>query len=391
MDKNRIIYLFELDRDKKTTPSELEEFRRLLLEPDAIALLKKHFDLEWDTFTGNEPDHINSNKILNEILFVPQKHKKGIKKWNLAVAVAVMVIVSTIGFFFINNTSYINSSIVSAKKDIPPGKTGATLTLANGKKILLSNAANGMLTKEAGVKITKSADGQLIYEVSNSPASKSGTGKLNYNTLTTARGEQYQVRLPDSSIVWLNAASALKYPTSFTSLKDRSVELSGEAYFQIAKDKQHPFLVYSQGQIVKVLGTHFNINSYTDETAIKTTLLEGSVKVTKSSTQESEIIKPGQQTQMTSKGITILNNVDLDDIVAWKDGYFIFNENLKSIMNKVGRWYDVDVIYEVEPDPNHNFQGKIARNRNISEVLKIIEYQGIVHFKIERRRIIVTK
>jgi len=318
-------------------------------------------------------------------------NKRERKLWLQIAAAASIIISLCIWFYFYQSVNTVYTEI-TLKSEIRPGKNGATLTLANGKKITLSNATKGILAKEAGVKITKSADGQIIYEVSNS-SSKNGSGELHYNTLTTARGEQYRVRLPDSSIVWLNAASALKYPSSFASLKDRVVELSGEAYFQVAKDKKHPFVVRSKGQEVKVLGTHFNINSYMEESDVFTTLLEGSVEVSSISSSKNHnnkiILKPGQQSQIGAGRMSILNDTELNDVIAWKQGYFIFNEDLKSIMNKVARWYDVEVIYKNETDRSLVFQGKISRSRNLSEVLKVMEYTGLVHFKIEGRRIVV--
>jgi len=390
MDKNRIIYLYELNRDKKTTPAELEEFRALLLDLDAIALLKSHFDLEWDNFTGNETDNINSNRILNEILFAPQKYKKKRKQWHMAFAVAVITIVGTAGFFFIHRTTNINSSIISAKNDIKPGGNKAYLTLADGKRIALTDAKTGEIAKQSGVRIIKMANGQLSYSISKENA-KTVQEQNNYNIIETPKGGQYQINLPDGTKVWLNAASSLKYPTQFAA-KERQVELSGEAYFEVYKDKEHPFIVRTNKQDVEVLGTHFNINSYTDEPIVKTTLLEGSVRVTLnflSTNKESKIIKPGQQSQMTSKGISIINNVDLEDIVAWKNGYFKFNENLESIMHKLARWYDIQIVYKIKPDPKQMLQGEISRNRNLSEVLNMLQYTGNIHFKVEGRRIMV--
>jgi len=324
-----------------------------------------------------------------------------IKLWPSIIAVAAILFLLGAGMIFfsyrINKAPYPERST----EVIVPGKNGATLTLASGKKIYLSNTTAGIVTKEAGVKITKSADGQLIYEVSNSPRTTNSTGELHYNTLTTSRGEQYQVLLPDSSLVWLNAASALKYPTSFASLKERRIELSGEAYFQVAKDKKHPFIVYSRGQEVKALGTHFNINGYENEYSVQTTLLEGAIEVTAKSEKDNfnqdrsaankiVVMKPGQQSQIREGRIYILNNVDLDDVVAWKQGYFIFNENLRNIMNKVARWYNIEVVYKNEPDPKLAFQGKIARSRKLSDILGIMERTGAVNFSVEGRRVIIT-
>lgn len=322
----------------------------------------------------------------------------------VAAAVAITVIGS---FFYLYNTNLESVTFSKTTERILPGKNGATLKLSSGIKIDLTSASTGVLAKETGVKIIKSADGQLIYEVSGSLTSKIERNESHYNTLTTARGEQYQVRLPDSSIVWLNAASVLKFPTSFASLKYRRVELSGEAYFQVSKDKRHPFIVYSKGQEVKVLGTHFNVNSYPEEPSILTTLLEGSVEVSTADMSVSSkhasvdnifskknknrvILKTGQQSQISKGNISVINNIDLDDVMAWKEGYFVFNENLKSIMNKVGRWYNVEVIYKNEPDQKLSFQGKIARSRNLKDILGIMERTGAVNFKVEGRRVTIT-
>ena len=367
---------------------------RNMLEDWYLHLAKvKHLNLDYSMMEKNliaNWERINHNLPEQEAMKVVRPSKL-IRRISIAASIFITV---GLGIYFSINRSYkTNLGTQAITNEIVPGKNGATLTLANGKKIDLSNASNGILAKEAGIKITKSTDGQLIYEVSNS-SSDNGSGELHYNTLTTARGEQYQVRLPDSSIVWLNAASALKYPSSFASLKDRVVELSGEAYFQVAKDKKHPFIVYSRGQEVKVLGTHFNINSYAEEPNVLTTLLEGSIEVSSfplaKNHKNKVILKPRQQLQSGLDRISVLNDVELENIVAWKQGYFIFNEDLNSIMNKVARWYDVEIIYVNKPDKNLLFQGKISRSRNLSEVLKVMEYTGLVHFKVEGRRIMVT-
>ena len=278
--------------------------------------------------------------------------------------------------------------------DITPGKQGATLTLASGKKIQLSNAANGQLAKESGVVITKTATGELIYEIQDNTESSRST-----NILSTAKGETYQVVLPDGSKVWLNAASTLKYPAKFTALKQRRVQLDGEAYFEIAKDKLHPFIVETDKQSVEVLGTHFNINSYQDEPDTKTTLLEGSVKVatlsgrqsTFKQLQNSTVLKPGEQSVLSGAGKIDVMAIDVNKATAWKNGKFVFEEeNIESIMRKLSRWYNVEIIYQGD-FTNKTFVGSISRSDNISKILDKITFTQAVHFKIEGRRIYVMQ
>jgi transmembrane sensor len=257
------------------------------------------------------------------------------------------------------------------------------LTLANGQKIFINGELAGNIASQSGVKISKTKDGQLIYELTNQKGDKT-----EYNTLTTTRGEQIQVRLPDGSLVFLNAASSLKYPSSFVSLKERRVDLQGEAYFEVAKDKRHPFIVKAAQQEVKVLGTHFNINSYADEPEIKTTLLEGSVNVSNLNGKISEILKPGQQATVKGGNIKV-GDADIDQAMSWKNGDFVFvGEDLKVVMRQVARWYDVEIEYQ----GNINSSGvvsTISRTKKLSQLLKALQKNQGIHFKVEGRRVLV--
>lgn len=320
--------------------------------------------------------------------------RKSIWRYTIAAAAAVLVISTTAILFYENHKDIAGTQIV--KNDIAPGKNKAVLTLANGQKISLTDAINGQVAQEAGVTISKTAKGQLIYQSKANPSNKNTN---EYNTIEAPSGGQWQVILPDGSKVFLNALSSLKYPVSF-SAKERKVELKGEAYFEITHNQKSPFRVVAKGQTVEVLGTHFNIMSYDNEQAVKTTLLSGSVKVssnvaglakTGTSGTESLILKPGEQAQVSKGNMKVIHDVDLEDVLAWKNGYFKFNENLQSIMTKVARWYDVEVVYETQPDPNFKFKGEISRDKNISELLNMLDYTGNIHFKIEGRRVIVKK
>jgi transmembrane sensor len=300
-------------------------------------------------------------------------------KWSIAASILVLLSVGIL-FYISQNTKNADSKLA----DVAPGGNKATLILANGKKIDLSGAVNGAIADETGIKVIKTAEGKIIYDLTNTRAA----ANEQYNTIETPVGGQYQVNLSDGTRVWLNSASSLRYPTHFSG-GERKVELTGEGYFEVAHQKSMPFKVASAGQTVEVLGTHFNIMSYRDEQTVKTTLLQGSVKI--SMGRESTLLKPGQQALHTGDKIRISDEVDMEDVVAWKNGYFKFNESLEGIMGKISRWYGVEVVYETKTDPNLTYSGKISRGRNISAILKIIEFNGDVHFRIEGRKVYVTK
>ncbi|TDQ07336.1 FecR family protein [Pedobacter metabolipauper] len=268
--------------------------------------------------------------------------------------------------------------------DALPGGNKAVLTLADGSKINLNDISKGVVFNQSGIKIVKGKDGQLIYTATAQSASASETS---FNTIETPNGGQYQVELPDGSRVWLNAASSLRYPTVFRGA-ERKVELTGEGYFEIAKDKTKPFKVITAQQSVEVLGTHFNINSYTDEDHTKTTLLEGSLRVLPSNGNTAFILDPGQQAQVNAN-TALVKEVDVNDAAGWKDGYFVFNtESIPSVMRKIARWYDIEVVYEGDIK-DKELAGSVSRFTRVSEVLRSLELTGLVHFKVEQRKITV--
>jgi ferric-dicitrate binding protein FerR (iron transport regulator) len=265
--------------------------------------------------------------------------------------------------------------------DALPGRSKAVLTLANGSSILLDSVANGMLAQQGNATVVKLNNGQLAY---NTLAEK--PTEVLYNTLATPRGGQYQLVLPDGSKVWLNAASSIRYPTAFAG-KERKIEITGEAYFEVAKNTGVPFIVSTNGMDVKVLGTRFNVNAYDDEATIRTTLLEGAVLVTKDAA--TAILKPGQQSRLTKSGvINVINDTDIEEAVAWKNGLFSFKSaDIKTVMRQIARWYDVEVVYEKEVQ--EQFHTEINRNTNASKVFKILETTGGVHFRIEGKKVTV--
>jgi transmembrane sensor len=275
---------------------------------------------------------------------------------------------------------------VANTNDIAPGKNTAILTLSNGKRINLSTAAAGQLATQAGMQILKTANGQITYKIIDGRGFSNDTKT---NNITVPKGGQWQVILPDGSKIWLNSATSFSYPSTFEKQKERIVQLSGEAYFEIAKDKSHPFIIQTEKQAVEVLGTHFNINSYRDEPSVKTTLAEGSVKVSANGGNTKFLI-PGQQAILT-KGDLVVSEANIEEALAWKNGYFRFNdESIQSIMRKISRWYNIDVVY----DPgisNDGLNGKVSRYKNISQVLNALEATKTVHFKVEGRRVTVLK
>jgi transmembrane sensor len=316
-------------------------------------------------------------------------YRKPFRLWpRIAAAAALVLIVS--GLYLYNRDTTSNDGVPYAS-NISPGGNKAYLILADGKRIALTDAANGTLARQAGVQITKTEDGQLVYTVLEN---KSAAAL--YNTIETPKGGQYQVSLPDGTRVWLNAASSLKYPASFSSVKERRVELSGEAYFEVAHNKAVPFIVTTDRQAVTVLGTHFDINSYANETRVKTTLLEGSVRVNalRPGTEpdlNGTVLKPNQQSVLTSGTISV-QNVEGAYEIAWKNGFFMFNyENLEQVMMKISRWYDIDVRYEDEDVKQQIFLGTVSRFENISKVLNMLEKTGNVKFLIEGKIVKISK
>lgn len=301
-----------------------------------------------------------------------------------AAAAAILVLFGAWLFFYTDSTSLeqYETGIV-AKNDIAPGQEDATLTLSDGRKILLSNALNGELAVDSGVHIFKSTDGQLTYEILDTDETAGGI-----NTLSTTKGQSFRVILPDGSSVHLNAASSLSYSSKLVENGKRTVKLSGEAYFDVASNKKLPFVVETNQQEIQVLGTQFNVNAYADNGFVKTTLEEGEVKVR--SGNATQIIAPGQQA-ITENGGLVVSPANLEEALSWKNGYFRFNDQkLTNVMTELSRWYDIEVVYPGKIN-DETFTGTLSRNRNISQALNILEKTNSVKFKIEGRRITVTQ
>lgn len=402
--EKRIDFLFTQYMSGSSTPEETAEFMLLANEPEHRTLLYQLMDQYLaETKFSNGLDDDQKTNILNQVFQVsepvisePVRYVKHIQLWKKILAAAIVLITLSVAFYFSNRQRY-NRPIVytSYNGELKPGGNKATLTLADGTKLCLSDAADGQLAEQQNVRIRKTSDGRLVYEIKEDV---NKNAEIQYNTISTPAGGQYQVILPDGTHVWMNAASSLKYPTSFAALKERRVELTGEAYFEVSKisraARRLPFIVTSSGQEVEVLGTHFNINTYKEEKAAVTTLLEGSVRVHRPAVFD-EIISPGEQA-VVNESIKV-SRVDTTTAVAWKNGIFKFdNADIHTVMNQLSRWYDVDVEYQGKV-PANKFNGEIYRNMDASKAFRILSLAKI-NFRIEapvthegRKKIVITQ
>lgn len=303
-----------------------------------------------------------------------------LRKWGWAAA-SVLLVMAVAAYFWLDSTTKTQSVIVATKSaDIPAGKHGAILTLADGSRLLLDSLKNGVVATQEGTAVLLK-DGQISYKADGDPMAETI-----YNTMSTPKGRQFQLALPDGTMVWLNTASSISYPTAFTG-KERKVTITGEAYFEVAKNAQKPFRVNINNKAaIEVLGTHFNVNAYEDEPGINTTLLEGSVKVI--SGQKNVILKPGQQAQISEETIKVNNDPDKLVIMSWKSSRFLFNfTRLDAALRQLSRWYDVEVVYEKEI-PAIEFTGEIEKDLNLSQTLFVLDKLG-VRFKVDGKKLIV--
>jgi len=392
MQKERVSFLCQRYLSDDATSTELRELETVLADPAWDEELKRFLSESYYTMPAPLIIDRRNTPAYNatfEYIINHQQATKSRKLWTtIAIAASMTAALISAGLYIYQKTKQ-DLSPVQFTQDIAPGKTGATLTLSNGKRIFLADAANGKIATETGIKITKTKDGELIYEI----VADENDNPEQMNTLSTANGEIQKIKLQDGTIVFLNAASSITYPSSFASAKTRKVELKGEGYFEVAKDKVHPFIVRTRNEEVEVLGTHFNINAYLDEPAIKTALLEGSIrlniKTNNNQANQSKVLKPGEEASLKANNTISINPVDEEETLAWKNGIFVFNdESLESIMRKVSKWYNVEVYYE-GVNKNEIFGGSVNRNANVSEVLKALSMTNGVSFRIENRKIYV--
>jgi transmembrane sensor len=387
VNKERLDYLLQKYTHKTCTQDELDELFKYIDQGEAGEQILAFMDenhkagdinadvhmVDWDTMYAN---------IVDKDAAQPARYGN----WFKVMAAATILLVGSFGLWLLVQPSP-KQQQVAAKKDIAPGTNKALLTLANGSTISLDNASKGVIGHEKGIAIDKADDGLLVYDATLSSLKDIADGIVPSNTLSTPRAGQYHVVLPDGSKVWLNAATSLTFPVAFVS-NTRTVKLSGEAYFEVAKDKRKPFIVQTDDARVQVLGTHFNIMAYPDDKIKETTLLEGSVQIDHLS--NTQLLKPGQQAvyQAGVDGLKI-SQIDTDDVIAWKNGLFMFNNNtIDEVMKQIERWYDVEIAYAGHK-PNMTFTGVIPRNSNVSKVLHVLELTGGIKFEVTGSKITV--
>ncbi|MBW7840774.1 MAG: FecR domain-containing protein [Chitinophagaceae bacterium] len=373
--KESIESLYKQYLNNMISEEELESLLKAIDTPEGQAIAKDLFDGTWHEMFGKK-----QSKIL-----VFDRHR-----WTRIAAAVIAFTILAGGYWWSMQSRHNPQQLAEAnhenqyQNDLEPGGNKAVLTLADGSTIILDSINSGAISTQGNVMVIKLSDGQLSYKVS---AQKEAGATISYNTITTPKGGQYQLELADGSKVWLNAASSLTFPTAFSGAQ-RNVKMKGEAYFEVSKDASKPFIVSAGEVSVEVLGTEFNVNAYEDEENLKTTLLKGAVNVTDN--RQTITLVPGEQARFNHSNhqLKTLKGVDVNSVIAWKNGFFSFNDaSLKEVMQQLARWYDVDVVYEGTVK-EREFGGKIDRNANASQVLKILE-ESNVHFRIEGKKIIV--
>ena len=390
--QTRLQYLFQKFIDDTATPDEIREFWKRFAalkkdDPVEEAFIRAELQRLWHSSSWDnesEKDWTDALKRLHQQAFEGEKARPLVfmRKRLAYVAVAAAALLLCAGVYLLYSHRSVRDGIktISYKNDVLPGSNGAILTLADGKKIVLDSTTKGMVA-QGNQKITYK-NGCVQY------AGGVGTrGEMAYNTMTTDRGHQYQIVLSDGSKVWLNAASSIRYPARFAE-GERKVEITGEAYFEVSGSAKSPFMVTVSGAEVKVLGTHFNINAYTDESTVKTSLLEGSVKVSRG--DRTAMLTPGQQAEMGAGNVLqVAKMSNPASAAAWKNGYFSFDKtDIQTVMRQLSRWYNIDVSYEGGRVPPDYFWGDLQRNAKLSDILTVLAKSGI-SFTIEGNKVLV--
>jgi transmembrane sensor len=388
---DRTSYLLKQYIAGTCTPEEFNELLALVnIQPEGSVMEEILLEEVRNSRHHEAEEQVNWQQMLRAVLQhqevaapAPVRRMPVFKR--IVVAATIVLCAGAIAFWWLtrNDAGQVNHQQVATITDIMPGRNGAVLTLQNGQTLVLDSAQNGALTMPHGLQIVK-RDSLIAYAPTGTAIDEANA----YNTLTTPRGRQFQVVLSDGTKVWLNASSSIHYPAVFKG-KERVVEVTGEAYFEVAHNAAMPFRVRHGSMEVKVLGTHFNINAYDDEAAIRTTLLEGSIK-TSMVNGEWSILKPGDQAVlMPNASISTNHTANLDEVMAWKNGYFQFERSdIQTVMRQIARWYDVDIKYEGAITKD-KFGGSIPRDATLSQVLHALE-QSLVHFTIQGKQVIVT-
>ncbi|GAB3349666.1 DUF4974 domain-containing protein [Arachidicoccus ginsenosidivorans] len=369
MEKEEIIQLLERISDGVASENEIRQYNDWCNE------------FQIDGVSNVDFEKIKASMLAEiENKIHPQPRAVRSIVWPRIAVAASIICVLLLGGYLFNHQSK-NQLVLTKKSEVAPGGNKAVLTLADGKTIVLNSLANGSLGAQAGSNISKPENGVLVYS-----AAKAEPKAVQYNTLRTPRGGKYKVVLSDGTIVWLNAASSITYPTAFNG-NTRTVSITGEAYFEVIHDQAKPFTVSVMGQTIEDLGTKFDINAYGDEPVVKTTLVHGSVRVTKGS--HHVLLRPGQQAVVSNyKDQITVQNVNTENEVAWVSGFMsLDNIAVKELMNRLSRWYNIDIVYSGNV-PENKISGMISRKANLSDVLSVLEASGI-HTRLEGKKIIV--
>jgi len=385
---NNIQELWDLFIADQASPEQVDQlFHYIKTVDDGENMIRFKEALEKVPRVLQNTDDTVIDAILGSII-PPVRRISFIQRWGW-VAASVIVLAAA-SFFWLNNRNKPASSHTSpAVATIAPGRNGAILTLADGSQMVLDSLGNGVIASQKGAKLLMK-DGRLAYDPSGEI-----TGAMTYNTMTTPRGRQFRLTLPDGTLVWLNAASAIRFPTAFSE-KARSVSVTGEAYFEVTTNPARPFVVkVDDKEEIKVLGTSFNVNAYGEEENITTTLVDGSVRVETSLRKTRDpaavTLKPGQQALLQSKGQTsIVRQADIDQVLAWKNGLFNFdNASLQQIMRQLERWYNIEVVYD-NGVPQVALMGEITRGVPLDDLLAALKKLG-VHYRQEGRKLIILQ
>ena len=383
------------------SPVEREEIIRWLLDPSNDLLIKHWLREHWDTLSVNElaadQDEPDMEKIWGKIRSSIKENqlKSGLEKVPFAfikfyfkkIAMAAIMIGVLLSTYFVYTANSVDQkgladTNLKPSNDIaPPTQSRATLKLADGTTVYLDSNVNGTLARQGGVEISRNEGGEIIY-------SGAAVDAISMNTLSLPKGSKpIRLVLSDGSLVWLNAASSITYPTAFVG-KERKVSMMGEAYFEVSENKAMPFFVEHNQLLIKVLGTHFNVNTYENEASNKVTLLSGLVDV--GNGKITKQLVPGQQASVSKTVFSVDENIDTDEVLAWKNGQFYFGgSDIRSIMKQIERYYDVEV--EFRDEVPYQFVAKISRDVNVSAFLEKLELTNLIHFKIEGKKIIVMK
>jgi len=395
----RLQYLFERFKEGTCTDPERLELYGLSLESTNKEQLRQLMEGDWSENPAQDLSEEQANEILHRIFEIETGRKKVVRMsfWKrVAVAASIMILLGTGMFLLLNKPRSVRRESSNVNRNIPaPDRTRASITLADGRTIYIDSLDNGQILSQNNIIATKSSDGKIVYSREDG---KAVSQREVYNTLSNPRGSKViDLILSDGSHVWLNSGSSITYPVAFIG-NERKVTMTGEAYFEIKHNDKQPFYVSGNGWGVRDLGTAFNINAYSDEPNIRVTLTEGKAQVENKSpigNLQSAVLKPGQQSsiQYPASSISVISDVDIEQVLAWKDNRFIFSgDNIQSVMRQLARWYDVDIVYEGQVSMDE-FVGVISRSRyeNISAILDVLEKTRVVKFRIEGRKVIVSK